>query len=59
MPNRINLLIPDYQRDWLKSKKKRFTSMSDIIRLLIDEKIKQEVNEQKKYRCGYLSSSEI
>tara|TARA_R100001440_G_scaffold73171_1_gene97493 strand:- start:311 stop:451 length:141 start_codon:yes stop_codon:yes gene_type:complete len=46
MPNRINLLIPDYQRDWLKSEKKRFTSMSDIIRLLIDERIKQENNEQ-------------
>jgi len=45
MPNRINLLIPDYQIEWLRSKKKRFTSMSHIIRVLIDEKMEQENSE--------------
>ena len=45
MPSKINLLIPDYQRDWLESKKKRFTSMSLIIRVLIDEKMEQENSE--------------
>ena len=45
MPSKINLLIPDYQRDWLESMKKRFTSMSHIIRVLIDEKMEEENSE--------------